>query len=82
MYTSNDITILGNTYRTKDGKFFSKTISSSWYLDSNKQKVEYNKGYSYWYDKDQRLGSTSYDYFFFTGKEGIEKAVEVLNRVL
>lgn len=82
MYTSNDIKIVGKNYQTTDGKYQTKTSSPSWYLDANMKKKEFNVGYAYWYDNDGRLGNTSYDYLFFTGKEGIERAVEKLNKVL
>ena len=82
MYTVNDIIVVGKSYQTKDGKYKTKESSSSWYLDANGKKVEYNKGYSYWYDDVIKIGNTSYDYLFFIGKEGIKNAVEVLNRVL
>ena len=82
MYTSEDIKIIGHSYQTSDGKFKTKTTSPSWYLNSDKEKVEFNKGYAYWYENDGRLGHTSYDYLFFIGKEGIEKAVELLNKLI
>ena len=82
MYTVNDIIIVNKSYQTTDGKYKSKTTSPSWYLDANGKKVEFNKGYTYWYDGESRLGNTSYDYFFFIGKEGIKNAVNVLNNVL
>jgi len=83
MYTSEDIKIAGHSYQTKDGKYQTKTTSSSWYLDGDGKKVEFNKGYAYWYDESgSRMGSTSYDYLFFNGEEGIDSAVKVLNEVI
>jgi hypothetical protein len=83
MYSKEDIKIVGKSYQTTDGKYQTKTSSSSFYYDAKGDKKEYNKGYNYWYDNDgMRLGSTSYDYLFFIGKDGISNAVNVLNSVI
>ena len=66
-YKVSDIKIIGKSYRTSDGKYFTKADGSD---------------YSYWYEDQFRLGNTGYDYLFFIGKEGNERALEVLNRVI
>lgn len=59
--------IVGKSYQTLDGKFHTKASSSD---------------FIYWFSEDNiKQGSTSYDYLFFLGKEGIASALEVLNRV-
>lgn len=82
MYKSDDIKIVGNSYQTKDGKYQTKTSSPSFYYDDKGYKKEVHKGYAYWYNTEGRLGSTAYDYLFFIGKEGINNAVKVLNKVI
>ena len=67
MYTSNDIKIVGKSYQTKDGKYHTRTFTG---------------GYAYWYENDEKQGHTSYDYLFFIGKEGVESALKVLNKVI
>ncbi len=82
MYTAKDINIVGKAYQTKDGKYHTKTWGPSWYYEPDGTKKEYNIGYAYWYDGTLKMGSTSYDYLFFDGKNGIEKAVELLNKLI
>ena len=71
-YKVSDIKIIGKSYRTSDGKYFTKADGSD---------------YSYWWDENDgktqfRLGNMGYDYLFFIGKEGIESALKVLNRII
>lgn len=82
MYSTSDINIIGKSYQTKDGLYHTTTSSPSWYYKPDGKKVEYNVGYAYWYDGTLRMGHTSYDYLFFTGKEGIERAIALLNKLL
>ena len=77
-----ELKIVGKSYQTADGKYHTKTTASNFYRNEKNEKVEYNKGYTYWFDENNiKQGSTSYDYFFFLGKEGIPAALEVLNKV-
>lgn len=66
-YEISDIKIIGHSYKTNDGKYFTKADG---------------QGYSYWYEEEFRLGNTAYDYLFFVGEKGFEGAVKVLNRVI
>lgn len=57
MYTKQSIKIVGRSYKTTDGLFYTKSDT---------------KGYSYWYDKDGiKMGSGATDYLFFIGADGV-----------